>query len=42
MSARPRVAVLFHRIGPYHLARLAAAGARCSLTAIELSSVEDS
>jgi 1,2-diacylglycerol 3-alpha-glucosyltransferase len=41
MSVGPGVAVLFHRIGPYHLARLEAAGARCSLTAIELSSVDD-
>jgi 1,2-diacylglycerol 3-alpha-glucosyltransferase len=40
MSARPRIAVLFHRLGPYHLARLAAAGARCDLTAIELSAVD--
>jgi glycosyltransferase involved in cell wall biosynthesis len=40
MSARPRLAVLFHRLGPYHLARLAAAGARCDLTAIELSAVD--
>jgi glycosyltransferase involved in cell wall biosynthesis len=39
-SARLRVAVLFHRIGPYHLARLEAAGARCELTAIELSAVD--
>ncbi|MCC2665537.1 MAG: hypothetical protein K0S35_3459, partial [Geminicoccaceae bacterium] len=28
MSGSPRVAVLVHRIGPYHLARLRAAGAR--------------
>jgi hypothetical protein len=35
------VAVLFHRIGPYHFARLAAAGARCELTAVELSAVDD-
>jgi 1,2-diacylglycerol 3-alpha-glucosyltransferase len=41
MSVRPAVAVLFHRIGPYHLARLEAAGARCGLTAVELSAVDD-
>jgi 1,2-diacylglycerol 3-alpha-glucosyltransferase len=40
MSARLRLAVLFHRVGPYHLARLEAAGARCHLTAIELSAVD--
>jgi 1,2-diacylglycerol 3-alpha-glucosyltransferase len=38
---RPSVAVLFHRIGPYHLARLLAVGARCAFTAIELSAVDD-
>jgi 1,2-diacylglycerol 3-alpha-glucosyltransferase len=41
MSVSPAVAVLFHRIGPYHLARLEAAGARCGLTAVELSAVDD-
>ena len=41
MSAGLRLAVLFHRIGPYHLARLAAAGARCAATALELSAVDD-
>jgi 1,2-diacylglycerol 3-alpha-glucosyltransferase len=40
MSVRPGVAVLFHRIGPYHLARLEAAGARCGLTAVELSAMD--
>jgi 1,2-diacylglycerol 3-alpha-glucosyltransferase len=40
MSVSPSVVVLFHRIGPYHLARLAAAGARCALTAVELSAVD--
>ena len=40
MSARPKVAVLFRRIGPYHLARLEAAGARCALTAVEFSRVD--
>jgi glycosyltransferase involved in cell wall biosynthesis len=33
--------VLVHRIGPYHLARLRAAGARCALTAVELFAVDD-
>jgi 1,2-diacylglycerol 3-alpha-glucosyltransferase len=37
----PTVAVLFHRIGPYHFARLVAVGARCALTAVELSAVDD-
>jgi hypothetical protein len=41
MSGGQRVAVLFHRIGPYHLARLRAAGARCALTAVELFAVDD-
>ena len=40
MSVSPGVAVLFHRIGPYHLARLEAAGARCGLTAVELSAMD--
>ena len=41
MSARPcGLAVLFHRFGPYHLARLEAAGARADLTAIELCAVD--
>jgi 1,2-diacylglycerol 3-alpha-glucosyltransferase len=35
------VAILFHRLGPYHLARCVAAGSRCSLTVIEFSSVDD-
>jgi glycosyltransferase involved in cell wall biosynthesis len=33
-----KIAVLFHRFGPYHCARLAAAAKRCELTAIEVSS----
>jgi 1,2-diacylglycerol 3-alpha-glucosyltransferase len=40
MRARLRLAVLFHRFGPYHLARLEAVGARADLTAIELSAVD--
>jgi glycosyltransferase involved in cell wall biosynthesis len=35
------LAILFHRLGPYHHARLGAADARCRLTAIELSAVDD-
>jgi hypothetical protein len=41
MSASPSVAIIFHRLGPYHLARCVAAGSRCDLTVIELSSVDD-
>jgi hypothetical protein len=33
-----KIAVIFHRFGPYHCARLAAAAERCELTAIEVSS----
>jgi len=40
VSVSPAVAVLFHRIGPYHLARLEAAGTRCGLTAVELSAMD--
>ena len=32
------VVVVFHRLGPYHVARLAAAAARLELTAVELAS----
>ena len=35
-----QLAVLFHRLGPYHLARCVAAGSRCRLTVIELSAVD--
>ncbi len=35
------VAVLFHRLGPYHHARLRALGKACELTALELSAVDD-
>ena len=31
-----RVAVIFHRVGPYHCARLEAAARQCDVTAIEL------
>jgi 1,2-diacylglycerol 3-alpha-glucosyltransferase len=36
-----KVAVLFHRLGPYHLVRLKAASALCELHAVEFSSVDD-
>jgi glycosyltransferase involved in cell wall biosynthesis len=36
-----KVAVLFHRLGPYHFARLIAANKVCHLHVIELSSVDD-
>ena len=36
-----KIAVLFHRLGPYHFARLKAASALCELHAIEFSSVDD-
>lgn len=36
-----KIAVLFHRIGPYHRARLAAAGQRGKLMAIELSGSDE-
>jgi glycosyltransferase involved in cell wall biosynthesis len=34
------LAILFHRLGPYHHARLRAAGSRCSLTSVEFSAVD--
>jgi glycosyltransferase involved in cell wall biosynthesis len=37
---RPRVAVLFRRLGPYHIARLNAAALRCSLSVLEASDVD--
>src|SRR5208282_1564846 len=36
----PHVAVLFHRIGPYHCARLKATAVRLSVTAVEFSTVD--
>ncbi|MGA3266045.1 MAG: glycosyltransferase [Verrucomicrobiota bacterium] len=36
----PHVAVLFYRIGPYHYARLKAAGSRLRVTAVEFSNVD--
>jgi glycosyltransferase involved in cell wall biosynthesis len=36
-----RIAILFHRLGPYHHARCVAAGARCDLFVIELSAVDE-
>lgn len=35
------VTVLFHRLGPYHRARLGALADRCTLTAIEFSTVDN-
>ena len=35
------IAVLFHRLGPYHHARLNSAGKRQSLVAIEFSAIDD-
>lgn len=37
---RPRVAVLFHRFGPYHLSRLDAAARYMSVTGIEFSGTD--
>jgi glycosyltransferase involved in cell wall biosynthesis len=39
-SSGPRVAVCFHHLGPYHRARLRAAGARTPLVALEVCSVD--
>jgi glycosyltransferase involved in cell wall biosynthesis len=36
-----KVAVLFHRLGPYHHARLRALTGKCDLTAIEFSTVDN-
>jgi glycosyltransferase involved in cell wall biosynthesis len=36
-----RLAIVFHRLGPYHLARCVAVGSRCELTVIELSALDD-
>lgn len=36
-----KIAVIFHRLGPYHHARLRAAGQFCELTAVELSAVDN-
>jgi 1,2-diacylglycerol 3-alpha-glucosyltransferase len=35
------IAIIFHRLGPYHWIRLAAASSRCSVVAIELSAETD-
>ncbi len=40
MSSPPHVAVLFYRIGPYHYARLKAAGSQLRVTAVEFSNVD--
>jgi len=37
MVDKPRIAVVFHHIGPYHHARLNAAADRLSVTGIEWS-----
>ncbi len=37
----PDIAVLFHRLGPYHHARLAALADRCTLDVIEFSAVDN-
>jgi glycosyltransferase involved in cell wall biosynthesis len=39
-KARPRVAVLFHRFGPYHLARLEAAARHLAIEGVELSATD--
>ena len=39
-AAKPRVAVLFYRLGPYHVARLKAACAGLEVAAVEFSSVD--
>lgn len=39
-SARPKVAVLFHRFGPYHLARLEAATCHLAIEGVELTSTD--
>jgi glycosyltransferase involved in cell wall biosynthesis len=41
ISQQTRVAVLFHRLGPYHHARLRAAGQLLSIAAIESSGVDE-
>ncbi len=35
-----KISILFHRLGPYHHARLEVSADRCTLTAVELSSVD--
>jgi glycosyltransferase involved in cell wall biosynthesis len=41
ISQQTRVAVLFHRLGPYHFARLRAAGELLPIVAIESSGVDE-
>src|ERR1019366_8854860 len=41
-SANPTVAVLFHRLGPYHFARLRTAGRLLPIAVIESSGVDES
>lgn len=38
---RTKIAVIFHRLGPYHLARLSAAALKCDLAAIELTAIDN-
>jgi 1,2-diacylglycerol 3-alpha-glucosyltransferase len=38
--SRPQVAVFFYRLGPYHHARLKAAGSQLHVTAVEFSNVD--
>ena len=40
-DSRPTVAVLFHRLGPYHYARLRAAGSLLPIVAIESSGADE-
>lgn len=40
VNKKIRLAILFHRLGPYHHSRLAAAANRCTLTAVEFSSID--
>src|SRR5271168_2807320 len=39
-GSKPRVAVLFHRLGPYHHARLRVAGEHMDVTGVEFSNVD--
>src|ERR1700690_736241 len=40
-DVRPTLAVLFHRLGPFHFPRLRAAGERLPIVAIESSGVDE-
>jgi hypothetical protein len=41
MQSKLQVVVMFHRLGPYHFARLRAAGRLLSITAIESSGLDE-